>query len=188
MSDELRERLARLDPMPPGVPTEPMTTPSSRRLLEEVMSTQVAERTSRKWLPAAAAVVAVAAIAAAMALGGGSKAAPLTLSARADDPMAMCLMFSVEELARAEVAFEGVVVAAGGDTVELQVTRWYAGGDADTVILEAEAGMEALIGGVAFEEGQSYLISATDGTVNYCGYSGPVTDEFRAAFEEAFAG
>ncbi|MCO6503465.1 MAG: hypothetical protein J5I28_10330 [Acidimicrobiales bacterium] len=189
MRDELRERLARLDPMPPGVPTKPMTTPSSRQLLEEVMSTHVEERTSnRRWLPAAAALAVVAGIAAAFALGGGNAAQPLVLSAGHDDPMAMCIQFSVEELAKAPLAFEGVVTSADGETIELDVARWFKGGDADTVVLEAPAGMEALIGGIPFEEGGSYLITAYDGTVNYCGFSGPATADLRAAFDEAFGG
>lgn len=189
MKDEMRERLARLDPMRRGVPTEPVTTESSRQLLEEVMSTQVADRTSTKrWLPAAAALVMVAGIAAAFALGSGGGAQPLVLSAGADDPMAMCLQFSVEELAKAPLAFEGVVTEAAGETIELDVTRWFKGGDADTVVLEAPSGMEALIGGIPFAEGESYLISAYEGTVNYCGFSGPATADLRAAFESAFGG
>ncbi|MGC2241169.1 MAG: hypothetical protein WA726_10050, partial [Acidimicrobiia bacterium] len=44
MTDELREKLARLDPMSPDVPTQSVTTPSSRQLLEEIMSTPVVEK------------------------------------------------------------------------------------------------------------------------------------------------
>ena len=189
MTDEMRERLARLDPMPPGVPMEPMTSDSSRQLLEEVMSTQVAERNNtRRWLPAAAALVLVAGLAAAFALGGGGASQPLVLSAGHDDPMAMCIQFSVDELAKAPVAFEGVVTSADGESIELDVTQWFKGGDADTVVLEAPSGMEALIGGVPFAEGESYLITAYDGTVNYCGFSGPATADLREAFQAAFGG
>lgn len=153
------------------------------------MSTHVEERTSnRRWLPAAAALAVVAGIAAAFALGGGNAAQPLVLSAGHDDPMAMCIQFSVEELAKAPLAFEGVVTSADGETIELDVARWFKGGDADAVVLEAPAGMEALIGGIPFEEGGSYLITAYDGTVNYCGFSGPATADLRAAFDEAFGG
>lgn len=187
MTDELRERLARLDPMPPGVPTEPMTTESSRQLLEEIMSTQVAERTNRKWLPAAAALVLVAGFAAALALNGGGSQ-PLVLTAPGEDITGICMQFSVEELAKAPLAFEGVAESVDGETIELDVTKWYKGGDADTVVLQAPSGMEALIGGIPFEEGESYLFTAYDGQVNYCGFSGPATAELRAAFDEAFGG
>ena len=53
MTDEMRERIARLDPIASGVPAR--TTESSQHLLEEIMSNEVAVRTdTRKWLPAAA--------------------------------------------------------------------------------------------------------------------------------------
>lgn len=191
MTDEPneRERLARLDPMHRGVPTQPVTTQSSRQLLEEVMSTQVADRPdTRRWLPAAAAVVVVAGVAAALALGSGGAAPPLVLSAGSQDAMASCIQFSVDELAKAPLAFEGVVTDSSGETIQLDVTQWYKGGDADTVVLEAPSGMEALIDGFPFDEGESYLITAYDGTVNYCGFSGRATPDLRAAFQAAFGG
>jgi hypothetical protein len=48
--------------------------------------------------------------------------------------------------------------------------------------------MQALIDGFDFEVGQQYLITAAEGTVNFCGYSGPATPELTAAFDQAFAG
>jgi hypothetical protein len=202
MRDELRERLARLDPMHPGVPTESATTPSSRELLEEIMSTPTGQVTTEPapkkrspWLMGvAAAAVLVVAVGGVIALTGDTDedqvatGPPLELNAPADDPMAMCIMFSVEELAKAPLAFEGTVTSVEGETVTLDVDEWFKGGDAEQVVLHAPAGMEALIGGIPFEEGGQYLITAYDGTVNYCGFSGPSTPEFRAAFEEAFAG
>jgi hypothetical protein len=100
----------------------------------------------------------------------------------------MCIMFSVEELARAPLAFEGTVTAVEGDSVTLTVDEWFKGGDAGQVVLNAPQGMEALIAGFPFEVGAPYLITAYDGNVNYCGFSGPSTPEFRAAFEQAFGG
>jgi hypothetical protein len=200
MKDELRERLARLDPMHSEVPTESVTTQSSRELLEGIMSTSSTEETasesSRKnpwYMGIAAAAILVVAVGSVLALTGGgdgdpvAQGPPLALDAGADDPMAMCIQFSVEELARAPIAFEGTVTTVDGETVTLDVDEWFKGGDAGQVVLNAPAGMEALLGGVPFEQGGQYLITAYDGTVNYCGLSGPSTPEFRAAFEEAFA-
>jgi len=48
--------------------------------------------------------------------------------------------------------------------------------------------MQALIGGIDFVEGEQYLITASEGNVNYCGFSGPATPEYRSAFEEVFSG
>jgi hypothetical protein len=200
MTDELRERLARLDPMRPEVPTESVTTRSSRQLLEDIMSTPTQEQTTQPapkrntWMLAIAAAAAlVVVVGGAIALTGGeggdpvATEQPLVLSAGVDDPMAMCIVFSVEELAKAPLAFEGTVSSSEDETVTLTVDEWFKGGDAAVVELHAPAGMEALIGGIPFEEGQQYLITAYDGTVNYCGFSGPSTPEFRAAFEQAFA-
>ena len=199
MTDELRERLARLDPMHAGVPTEPATSESSRQLLEDIMSTPTEEKTEtapaarRQWTIGIAAVAAlVLAVAAGLAFTGGDEAptasAPLELDAPAEDIMAMCIAFSPEELEKvAGIAFEGTVTSVEGDTVTLTVDHWFRGGDAADVVLNAPQGMEALIGGIPFVAGDQYLITAQEGTVNYCGFSGPATPEYRAAFEEAFA-
>jgi hypothetical protein len=48
--------------------------------------------------------------------------------------------------------------------------------------------MEALIGGIPFDVGGVYLISATGSTVNYCGFSGPDEPGLRALYDEAFPG
>ncbi|MGD2042143.1 MAG: hypothetical protein PVJ28_00720, partial [Acidimicrobiia bacterium] len=103
--------------------------------------------------------------------------------------MASCIMFSPEELDRvAEIAFAGRVAAVDGPTITLSVDTWYRGDDAvETVVLNAPQGMEALIGGIPFAVGEEYLITAQGGSVNYCGFSGPATPEYREAFETAFA-
>lgn len=199
MTDQLRDRLARLDPMHQGVETEPLTTESSQRLLEAIVSTPVTEQPetgpeekANRWLVGIAAAAAlVLAVGGAIALTGGgndpvASGPPMELTAGTEDVMASCIMFSVEELARAQVAFEGTVTSVEGETVTLDVDEWFNGGDAEQVVLHAPSGLEALIGGIPFEEGQQYLITAYDGTVNYCGFSGPSTPEFRAAFEQAF--
>ncbi len=199
MSDELRDRLARIDPMPPGVETEPVTTPSSRRLLEDIMSTSIDERTEAKrrpWLvPALAAAAVILVVGGGFALFAGDDTAPvaagppLVLDAGGGDTtMTSCIQFSVEQLATMAVAFEGTVTSIEGETVTLTVDEWFKGGDAAIVEVHAPLGLEALIGSVPFAEGEQFLITAFDGTVNYCGFSGPSTPEFRAAFEEAFGG
>lgn len=201
MNDELRQRLARLDPMSSEVPTEPTTSESSRELLEQIMSTSTEDRTERNtsprrtWAIGVAAVAAlVLAVAGGVALTGGedtpplAQAPPLQLDAGGEDIMASCIMFSAEELERvAEVAFEGTVTAVEGDTVTLRVDNWYRGDEAvGEVVLNAPQGMEALIGGIPFETGGRYLISAQGGSVNYCGFSGEATPDLRADFEQAF--
>ncbi len=202
--DDIRARLAAADPAH-RVAIEPIT----QQLMEHIMTTTSSPTTGhadnatpapppRRWRrPAALAGVATAAIAAAIgvaALGGGSTpatAAPLELAA-GGDTMASCMQFSVDILADMPTAFEATVTAVDGPTVTLDIDRWYhdsTGSDAESVVVNAPEGMEALIGGIAFEAGGQYLISASaEGNVSYCGYTGPATDELRASFEQAFPG
>ena len=112
---------------------------------------------------------------------------PLELSLGQDDALASCLPFEVAILADMSPAFAATATGVDGDTVTLSVDRWFTGGDAESVVLHAPAGMEALIAGFDLEVGERYLLTASNGTVNYCGYSGPATPEFEAAFEQAFA-
>jgi hypothetical protein len=200
MSDELRDKLAGIDPMRPGVPTRSVTDESSRQLMETIMSTETRERTESSGSPNRTWTLAVAALAALVVAVGGiiafgenagetPPAAAIELNAGGEDALAMCIQFSPEELARVEMAFEGTVTAVDGPEVTLTVDEWFKGGEPATeVVLNAPLGMEALIGGIPFETGEQYLISAQDGNVNYCGFSGPSTPEYRAAFETAFGG
>ena len=148
-------------------------------------------RQRKLWLTAAAAAL-VAVVAGGIVVAGGdddepvASGPPLELSLGASDTMASCLPISADVLADMPVAFAGTTDRVDGETVTLTVDEWYAGGDADTVVLHAASGQEALIDGFTFEEGAAYLVSATEGTVNFCGFSGPATDELRAVYDEAF--
>lgn len=146
-----------------------------------------------RWYIATAAAVAVAAAISVPALVGGTPGTtvagpPLELSLGEGPGLASCLPFDTAILAEMPMAFEGTVAAVDGEQVTLTVDRWFRGGDAATVELHAPAGMQALIGGIDFVEGEQYLVSATEGNVNYCGYTDASTPELRTAFERAFAG
>ncbi len=190
---ELRGLLRSIDPMHPGV----ATPPPSRERLEDIMAiAPTQERPTRsRWLAVAAAAVVVLGIGVVAAVGGGGSTPPTTavaagpplqLALPGSDPMAMCIQFDVAFLAEMPVAFEGTVTSVDADRITVSVDHWYRGGEAQVVELTATQGMEALIGGIDFTEGDQYLITATDGNVNYCGFSGPATPDLRAAFDEAF--
>jgi len=83
-------------------------------------------------------------------------------------------------------AFGGTVVELTDSVAILEVDRWFTGGDAEIVEIEYTPGFEALIGTPTLEVGQRYMITASDGVVNGCGYSGLATPEYEAAFEQAF--
>lgn len=159
----------------------------------ERQTTEPAGPSRRTWLPIAGGAVAIAALLAGLVfLGGGEDAArqeqALDLNAGGEDATASCIAFTPQELANvAEIAFEGTVISVDGPEVRLSVDQWYKGSGQGEVVLNAPLGMEALIGGIPFVEGNQYLISAQGGNVNYCGFSGPSSPEYRSSFEEAFA-
>lgn len=158
----------------------------------------------KRWTLAALGAAAVGALAVAGAAVGGvfdggepnladapavEEPTVLELSGGDVDPMMMsCLAPDAAILADTPIAFRGIVDTVEGDTVTLTVDEWYQGGDADVVTITAPLGMEALIGGIAFEPDQAYLVSAYDGVVNYCGLSGPASPELQQLYDQAFPG
>lgn len=102
--------------------------------------------------------------------------------------MASCMAIDPQIVATMPIAFKGTVNGVDGDVVTMTVDEWYQGGDAAAVTLAAPQGLEALIGGIEFDAGGQYLITAAEGSVNYCGFSGPVSSELQAVYDEAFPG
>lgn len=219
--DQLRDRIARLDPLartgPGGASIEPIASPEARSRLEAIMNTPTIEHVadestpqgrggptgpSRRWLAVAGAAAAVAVLAVgAIALTGGGDDEPeiadpvttepdqpsvLELSSGNDDIMASCIQVDASIIALNQTAFKGTVTMADAGVVQLTVDEAYVGVTEQSVTLSAPEGMEALIGGVAWEVGAQYLVSAWDGTVNYCGQTGPATPELQAIYDEAF--
>jgi len=204
--DELRTRLARIDPAGPDVPVDPATSPRAAELMERAMRTSTdaepdvdlpRSRPGRRPAWWAAGIAAVAAVAAAVFVFGGSSvpdgggspggndATTLPLSMPVT-PEARCRAFDVAVLRTMQVAFEGTVTATDGERTTLTVDRWFTGGDADRVTIDVPDGRTSESLGIEFRSGARYLVTATDGTVNGCGYSGPATAELESAFADAF--
>lgn len=190
---ELRARLARLDPAPPSLPTVPFTSPRAQELLERAMNAPT--RTRRPVLLAGAASIAVAAAVGGVLLTQSDPAPPsepttLALSVPGGDGGAItssCMPFDVALLKDMSPAFAGTVTEVADDSVTLDVDRWYAGGDADQVVVSQPGGATAVaLDGVAFEKGTRYLVTAEQGVVNGCGYSGEATPAFEQSFDQAF--
>ena len=196
-NEELRSRLQKLDPTTSGVEIKSVDEESSQEMLETIMSQSVGSEGIRPaWYLMGAAAVAIVAFGAVTLLGGGStpdavassNEDALELTLRAEDALASCLALTPELLRDVPLAFAGTVTTVEGEHATLRVDEWFVGGDATAVSLFAPDGFEALIGGIDFEEGKSYLVSAYDGVVNYCGFSGEETPELRAIYDEAFGG
>jgi len=204
--DALRERLARLDPA--ASPADPVSSRWAHELLERTMANDLSDhvdsptaaapgrRPGRLAVLSAAAAAAVVAGAAAVLAGGAGTgedrpAQATTTRLSLPDPLAMssCVVFSTDVLRDMPVAFAGTVTSVEGDTVTLDVTHWYKGGSADAVVLETPGEhTSASLDAVQLEDGKDYLVTATEGTVNGCGFSGPATAELSRAFDEAFGG
>jgi hypothetical protein len=209
----LRARLSRLDPAGPAVPVDPVTSPRAADLMERAMHSPdvqntdlepavdlAAERRRRRpavWLAAAVAAAAAGIVRGVVVHGGGSDPAgtpdrATTLALTLPDSSAVagsCMQFDVAFLRDMPVAFAGTATEVGAEQVTLDVDRWYRGGDADRVALAVPgAQTSAALDGVDFREGERYLVTATDGTVKGCGYSGPASPELERAFAEAFGG
>ena len=146
-------------------------------------------------LAAAAAVVIALAVGGAFALGGSGSTSPggktlTSLALKTQDSgggisLGSCLPFSVDLLKGVPVAFGGTVTAVSDGSVKITVDHWYKGGSADLVAI-ATPPANTSAGPVEFTEGKRYLVTATNGTVNSCGLTGPATPDLTQAFSQAF--
>ena len=211
--DDLRTRLSRLDPVPASEPVDPSTSPRARELLERTVQTPVQVRTEdrprRVWrkpatLTAAAIAVVVLGVGAVIASSGGSSSKPqTTLPPRAKTVLALkapsagrpgrpglnsCIQFTVDHLKSLPVAFGGTVTAVTDNAVTLTVDHWYNGGTADLVTIARTATGPGSEDGVDFTVDKQYLVTASQGAVVSCGYTGERTPELEQAFAEAFPG
>jgi len=127
-----------------------------------------------------------------VALGGDDDPAStptvLALSGSTEDALASCLPVTADVMATFPVDFAGTATAVSEGVATLEVTRWYRGGDADVVEISAPPAQPALVGGVDIVPGGDYLITAQEGSVSVCGFSGEATPELEAIFAEAFGG
>ena len=166
-------------------------------LMEAAMSSTPVEPKShpRRWAPAIAAAASVAVLGgvAYAVLGGsdpagspGSVVTTLAMPASGGTSMNSCLPFDAQYLHDMPLALSGSATKVGDDGVTLDVDRWYKGGNADVVRLANYDANTVSLDGFSFEPGNRYLITATEGTVNLCGFSGPWTQDLADAFDTAF--
>jgi hypothetical protein len=202
--DQLRAALSRRDPAA-GRPAD-AASGNARALWEQIMTTPVDERpaTTVPARPRRRLIFALAAAAVAVLAGVGTA---ITLSSRTPDRYAPaqsmqavvmdltmpataagagCWPFDVATLRRAPVAFQGTALDVADTSVVLRVDRWFRGGpDGVTEVRVSRPGADESEG-VAFTAGRTYLVSAQDGAVNVCGYTGELTPEFLAYYHQAF--
>ena len=127
------------------------------------------------------------------ASGGGSTAAPAVdvLARRDGRPLDdACACRSPTTCRRpAWPGSSGTVTAVGDGTVTLDVSKWYAGGDADQVVLStADLGLRWRSTASSSSQGGEYLVAVLDGQVLTCGLSGPADPVLAAIYDGWFAG
>ncbi|WP_166137006.1 flagellar basal body-associated FliL family protein [Nocardioides ochotonae] len=207
--ERLRARLRGADPAASLPPADPAGV---ARLLEITMSDDpttetrqdgTRNRSTLTWLVAAAALVVIGGAGALMLTNDeGEPAVPAaqesieptdetapvtTLTAAAPPADARCGVPTAALLAQQQVAFQGTVQEVAEDVVVLVPSLFYAGEASELVEVQVPPQeLTGLLQAVPFEEGENYLVSATDGRVSLCGLSGPATPELLELYVEAF--
>ncbi len=98
-----------------------------------------------------------------------------------------CMTPNVPLLATQDAAFEGTVTDVADGTATLRVDRWFKGGESETVTVSAPNDQEqALLQAVDFRQGQTYLVSSTNGQLSVCGMSAPKDDGLAELYEQAY--
>jgi hypothetical protein len=213
--DELQQRLQARDPASSLPPADPTWV---ARLLEDTMGADLETHTDNQtetrasgtrnrskltWLVAAAAVL-IAGVGvfgllthdpdpAQVPSAGDSPSVtgPATVTELGASPAtnAKCMVPNADLLSRSQVAFSGTVQEVADDVVVLAPDRFYTGEPTDLVEVRSDPAMlQALIGAVDFQVDQRYLVSATDGRVTVCGFSGPYSTDLAALYTAAFPG
>ena len=205
--ERLRDLLRGADPaasLPPADPSRVarlMETTMSDDPLTETRQDGTRNRSTLTWLVAAAALVVIggagafvltndedeAAVPAAQeSIQPTDEVAPVTTLA-ASSAVGRCGVPTAELLAQQQVAFEGTVQEVADDVVVLVPSVFYAGEPSELVEVQGPPQeLAGLLQSVPFEEGERYLVSATDGRVSVCGLSGPVTQDLQELYVEAF--
>ena len=198
--NELRARLSGIDPMHPTATPEPLSRQRVTEILEPTMLIDESSpdptagfrlRFRPALLAAAAALVVAAGIVVSLWVRapGPAGADTLALSAPDGTVMSSCMRFDVAILRDMPVAFAGTATAVTSSAVTLEVDRWYKGGTAKVVsIALPDSHTTASLDVVDFRQGTRYLVTATGGIINGCGFTGAATPELEAAFAEAFPG
>jgi hypothetical protein len=203
--DNLLARLRAADPASSLSPADPDQV---AHLMEAVMSDTTTRTTESRengthdrgpltWLVAAAAVFLIAA-SGVFALvnhdGGTAPTAGQTvtqLGLRPTDARGpgRCVVPNVGVLRQQTIAFRGTLTSLGSSIVTFRVGHWFKGGPTDLARVTApSSALGPLVSLAAFHVGGSYLVSAHDGTVTECGFTGPATGHLAALYSHAFGG
>jgi len=100
--------------------------------------------------------------------------------------VASCLVYDPASLPMMDVVFDGTVSAVEGDQVTFDVNEGWKGADGSITLMAPDENV-ALTGPVPdFEVGSRYLVSASGGTINACGYTLDYDADTAAEWAAAF--
>jgi hypothetical protein len=175
--------------------------PDDDTLTEESRRTGTHGRSPLTWLVASVVVLVIAGAAlfalldrepdkSASRSGTPSGAdVPEAVELVAEPPSERCMLPNVDVLRQQELAFDGVVRSVAGGDATLVPTHFFAGDEAKVVVVRSPSGdLQALLAAVDFREGQRYLVSASDGRVTLCGFSGPYSTDLAQLYAKAYGG
>jgi hypothetical protein len=194
--DQLRAALRRRDPAA-GQPAD-VASGTDRALWEQTMSTAVpttdaaAPARSRRRLTfalAAAALAVLAGVGTAVAVGSRTPDGPQQMVLQMPDSSvaAACTELDIASLRDMQVALQGTAVEVTDASVVLRVDRWFRGGrDGVTTVRLSRLEPGISDGGFEFTAGKTYLVAASQGRVNGCGYTDELNAELLGYYEQAF--
>lgn len=121
------------------------------------------------------------------ATGPGARADTTTVLRLPAATAAKCMVPDADVLRAQDLAFAGTVTGVDGALTVLDATQVYAGDVSDVVRVQAPpAELSLLVGGVQFEVGRTYLVSATGGQVTLCGLTAESTPALASLYAEAY--
>jgi hypothetical protein len=203
-SDDDSALLSRMQAADPASSLPPAGDDRVAQLLEAAMSdTQLHTTESREtgtrdrgpltWLVAAAAVVLIAA-AGVFALANhdvkhAPSAQPSVTQLSVAPASGRCILANVGVLKAQTVAFRGTLTTLADGTATFAVSHWYRGGPTDVAkVVAPQSLLRPLVESARFKVGDDYLVSAHDGQVTACGYSGPASGPLASLYSQAYAG
>jgi hypothetical protein len=199
--DRLLARLRAADPASPLPPADPDQV---AHLLEVAMSDTTTRSTESRengthdrspltWLVAAAAVILIAASGVFALVNRGDDTSPAAGQTVTQlgviTSHGRCELPNVGVLKLQTIAFRGTVTSLDPGSATFRVDHWFKGGPTDVARVAAPAPQLApLVSAAKLRVGGSYLVSAHDGTVTECGFTGPDAGRLAALYHRAFGG
>lgn len=188
--DELG-RLRDADPIR-GEPIPSADGPAQRALRERIV---MSEHATNWWRKRTTAISAAAA--AVVLLAGGivfaTRGSDAPKPGPDNDPIppgaASCVeRYSLQTLPNREVAFDGTVKSADGDSVTFTVGEWFKGGSKPEITLKGAStlgGITSAGSSVSLEPGTRLLVAGDGGFAWSCGYTQPYSSTIAADWRSA---